>query len=88
MKLLSPVFLLLGLALLAGCSNRYTITLNNGTQMGAQGKPVLKGGSYFFKDASGQEASVAAGRVSVIEPESSVKRSSKPGYIQSQGYIK
>ena len=82
MKNFSLLFLLT-LVILTGCANRYVITLNNGTQLGAQGKPELKGGSYYFKDASGQEKTVASGRVSQIETESSAARSRKKGYINS-----
>ncbi len=82
MKKLSPL-LLLSLALLAGCANHYVITMSNGTQIGAQGKPELKGGSYYFKDASGKETSVSAGRVSQIETDSSAARGHKAGFIDS-----
>lgn len=82
MKKLSPL-LLLSLTLLAGCANHYVITMSNGTQIGAQGKPELKGGSYYFKDASGKETSVSAGRVSQIETDSSAARGHKAGFIDS-----
>ena len=82
MKNIKPL-LLLGFALLTGCSNHYVITLSSGTQIGTQGKPVLKGGSYYFKDATGVEKSVSAGRVSQIETASSAARGSKPGYINA-----
>jgi len=59
MKFFSPL-LLFGFVLLTGCAHNYVITLNNGRQLGAQGKPVLKGGSYYFKDASGHDTSVSA----------------------------
>ena len=77
--------LLLGSLLITGCAHNYVITLTSGTQLGAQGKPVLKGGSYYFKDASGVEKSVSAGRVSQIETASSAARGSKPGFINSTG---
>lgn len=75
--------LLLGCLLSTGCVRNYTITMSNGTQIGAQGKPVLKGGSYYFKDASGQEKAVAAGRVSQIETATSAARGNKSGFINS-----
>lgn len=74
---------LLGCVLFAGCARHYVITLNSGTQIGAQGKPELRGGSYFFKDANGRETSVAAGRVSQIETASSAERGNKTGFINS-----
>ena len=80
MKKLFPLGPLV-LLLLAGCSNHYTITLSNGTQLGTQGRPVLKGGSYYFKDASGEQKAIAAGRVSQIEPASSSSRGKKSGFL-------
>lgn len=73
----------LGCLLFAGCARSYTISLNNGTQIGAQGKPQLKDGAYYFKDATGRDASIAAGRVSQIEPASSAKKDEKSGFIKS-----
>jgi uncharacterized protein YcfL len=55
---------------LTGCSRHYAITLNNGTQFVTSSKPRLKGGSYYFKDASGQEQSISQGRVREIAPAS------------------
>lgn len=75
--------LLLGLLLFTGCARNYTITLNNGTQLGAQGKPQLKDGAYYFKDATGRDTSIAAGRVSQIGPASSAKQDEKSGFINS-----
>ena len=82
MKNFSPL-LLLSLALSAGCAHNYVITLTSGTRLGAQGKPVLKGGSYYFKDATGVEKSISAGRVSQIETASSAARGNKSSYINS-----
>jgi hypothetical protein len=73
----------LGLLLFTGCARNYTITLTNGTQLGAKGKPHLKEGAYYFKDANGRDATVAAGRVSQIEPASSAKQGEKSGFIGS-----
>lgn len=80
MKHLTPL-LLLGLTLFTGCARNYVITLNNGTQLGAQGKPELKDGAYHFKDANGKDAAVAAGRVSQVETASSAARGQKSGFI-------
>ena len=82
MKNLAPL-LLLGLGLFTGCASHYVITMSNGTQVGTQGKPELKGGSYYFKDANGKETSVSAGRVSQIETDSSAARGHKAGFIDS-----
>ena len=75
--------LLLGLLAFTGCARNYVITLNNGTQLGAQGRPRLENGAYYFKDARGQDSSVGAGRVSQIEPASSAGREKKTGFINS-----
>jgi len=73
----------LGFLLFTGCARNYTITLTNGTQLGAQGKPQLKNGAYYFKDAIGHDTAIAAGRVSRIETASSAKEASKSGFIDS-----
>lgn len=73
----------LGLLLFTGCARNYTITLTNGTQLGAQGKPKLKDGAYYFKDAIGRDTAIAAGRVSQIEPASSAKQGNKSGFLDS-----
>ena len=80
MKKLSLILMLACFGL-TGCVRNYTITLSNGTQLGAQGKPVFKNGAYYFKDAAGKETSVAAGRVSQIEPAVMASKSNKPGFI-------
>lgn len=74
---------LLGFVLLTGCARHYVVTLNNGTQVGAKDKPRLQDGAYHFKDANGQDASIAAGRVSQIEPASSAARNKKAGFLDS-----
>ena len=80
MKKLAPL-LLFGLAWFTGCARHYVITLSSGTQLGAQGRPQLKNGSYYFKDANGKATSVSAGRVSQIETATSAGRGNKSGYI-------
>jgi hypothetical protein len=62
--------LLFGPLALSGCARHYVITLTNGNQIGAFGKPQLKGGVYVFKDASGRDAYIGAGRVTEIAPAS------------------
>ncbi len=67
---IAPV-LLLALAIgPVGCARRYVMTMNNGTQTTAKGKPKLEQGVYKFKDVTGQEQSVSAGRVREIAPAS------------------
>ena len=64
---------LVGLLALNGCARHYVITLTNGTQIGAVGKPKFKDNVYVFKDASGRESRIASGRVSEIAPASMVR---------------
>jgi hypothetical protein len=65
--------ILLGAGLLAGCSQHYVITLNNGTQLTSIGKPRLERGRYVFKNANGQTESLPRGRVREIAPQSMAK---------------
>ena len=64
------VALLLLLSLAAGCTNRYLITLNNGNQITAKGKPKFNQdrGVYEYKNAEGNPAYVPFIRVRDIEP--------------------
>lgn len=62
--------LLITLLASSGCSNRHVITLNNGTRITSVGKPQLRDGNYHFKDASGRDTYVPAGRVREIAPAS------------------
>ena len=69
--------LLLAPLLLAGCAQRYVMTLNNGAHITTKGKPTLTGGVYVFKDLQGQEGRVPAGRVTEISPASMTKESKR-----------
>jgi len=71
MKHLLPTVLLA--VLLTGCTSHYVITLNNGSRITTASKPRLENGSYVFKDAKGQPASVFAGSVREIAPASMSK---------------
>lgn len=56
---------------LAGCAQRYKITLTNGNSISTSNKPKLNaaGNTYVYKDGQGKEASVFAGKVTEIAPE-------------------
>jgi outer membrane murein-binding lipoprotein Lpp len=68
MKKLSWV-VLVSVALVAGCANRYKITLTNANVITTSNKPRLDKETkvYRFKDAKGQPGSVPAFRVQSIE---------------------
>lgn len=83
-KLLWTTALALSLCALCGCARHYVITLSNGTQIGANSKPHLKGGAYIFKDAEGHKSYIPAGRVTEIEPASmSRKQQTKLKFLPS-----
>lgn len=54
-----------------GCSQRYRMTLTNGNTFTTSSKPKLNaaGTAYVFKDLSGKETWISAGRVIEIAPE-------------------
>ena len=56
---------------LAGCAQRYKITLTNGNTITTSSKPKLNeaGTAYIFKDLQGKETLVSAGRVTEIAPD-------------------
>jgi uncharacterized lipoprotein YajG len=74
--------LLLALLMLGGCARNYTITRNNGSQIGASSRPQLKDGVYVFKDIQGRPASIPAGSVRQIAP-ASIARESSPDFKSS-----
>jgi hypothetical protein len=61
------------LLLLAGCAHRYDITLTNSVRLTNVSKPVLdrEAGVYLYKDVTGKEHKIMAGRVVQIDPHSS-----------------
>jgi uncharacterized protein DUF903 len=73
--------LLVAVLALNGCARHYTITLNDGTQIGTVGKPKPKNGQYVFKDVMGNDRSIPVGRVAEVAPASmaSSTRNSKYG---------
>lgn len=60
--------LLAGLLVLTGCAHGYVLTLNNGQRISTTGKPRLDNGFYYFKDPSGQQRMIFAGRVREVAP--------------------
>lgn len=56
---------------LAGCAQRYKITLSNGNAITTSSKPKLNqaGSAYIFKDLQGRETIISAGRVTEIAPD-------------------
>ena len=73
----SSLLILMGCLALSGCARHYVLTLNNGSQVDAWGKPKLVNGSYHFKNAQGQDNAVSSSRVSEITP-ASMARSEQP----------
>ncbi len=69
---------LIGLIALSGCAHRYVLKLNNGAEVTTATKPRLQDGSWYFKDAKGEEHFVPAARVREIAPASSAASESKP----------
>ena len=55
----------------AGCAQRYKITLTNGNSISTSSKPKLNpgGSAYLYKDRQGKEMWVSAGKVTEIAPE-------------------
>ena len=70
--------LLLGLLALCGCAHRqYVMKLSNGRQMTVVGKPKLKGSTYYYKDATGEQNGIPQGRVREIQPASMAEKENK-----------
>jgi len=61
---------LLVLFLLAGCAQRYTVTLTNGNTITAHSKPRLNAerSAFVFKGPTGKEMVVPAGKINEIAP--------------------
>lgn len=70
--------------LLCGCTQKYIITLNNGSRITTMGKPKYDQGIYIVKDASGQKGYVPAGRVREIAPASEVIEEDKTRFNPSK----
>jgi hypothetical protein len=70
-KIMRKTFLavLLVSLFVAGCSNHYQITLNNGNRITTLGKPKFENGYYRFQDINGQTNWISTTRVRQIEPQ-------------------
>jgi len=80
-KILLP--LLAGLLVLTGCAHGYVLTLNSGQRISAANKPHLDRGFYYFKDATGQQRVIFAGKVHEIAPANMVSED-QPKFIPVQ----
>jgi hypothetical protein len=58
--------------------------LNNGSQIVTNGKPKLKGGYYYFKDAKGRDVTVPQGRVRELATASIAKEEEKQNQFKPQ----
>ncbi len=72
------LLLLLATCAVAGCSHHYVMRMSNGTQITTASKPRLKNGTYYYKDATGQQQSIPQGRVREIEPASMAAKEKSP----------
>lgn len=68
------VLLIVVTSCVSGCTRQYVIKFSNGSRIVAASKPRLKDGNYYFKDGSGRETSVPAGRVQEIAPASMMEQ--------------
>jgi len=71
------LYLLVLLLSCSGCAHQYVMKLTNGMRISTPSKPKLRGSTYYFKDAKGQEQSISQGRVVEIEPESMATEDNK-----------
>ena len=76
-KKLAPVLLALSLC---GCASQYVMKLSNGNQILTASKPKLKGQSYHWKDARGNDMSVPQGKVVEIAPANTAKEEQNPTF--------
>ncbi len=81
-KLVKLLPWLLSAGLLAGCAHRYDIMLTNGERVTNVTKPVLdrEHGVFFYKDVTGKEHHLFAGKVVDIGPHSS--KNTRPGTLK------
>ena len=71
------IALLIGVIALTGCAHSYVLRLTNGSEITTAGKPHLKDGAYYFKDAKGEEQWVMAASVREIAPTSVAEAENK-----------
>jgi hypothetical protein len=69
--------LVLSSVLLSGCARHYVMKLNTGAEVDAFGKPKLRDGAYYYRDARGTNATLPASRVIGIQPASMAEEERK-----------
>jgi hypothetical protein len=72
----SPLLLAIAIGL-TGCARHYVMKLTNGAQITTAGKPKLKDGIYYFKDAKGEEHAVGEARVYEVAPAGMIEKANK-----------
>ena len=63
---------LAGLLLLTGCARNYVIVRSDFSRIYVNNRPKYKDGYYYYKDASGEQTRIPAGRVREVAPASMV----------------
>jgi hypothetical protein len=82
-KLILPVAF--SLVILCGCASQYVMRLSNGREIVTPSKPKLKGSSFYFKDANGQEHAIPQSKVAEILPASMAAEEKKvPKYTTTR----
>jgi len=76
-KLTLHLTLILSSVLLPGCARHYVMKLNTGAEVDAFGKPKLRDGAYYYKDARREDSVLPASRVIAVQPASMAREERK-----------